>query len=566
MGVGSRFANCWDSPAVITIVRAPHRLLISIVAHSHRPDGDTRTFLFVFFNFIINYCSLALILNSLINYLRGWQPNWGRRGGGSLNLFSSSLPSFSPRRRRSSRSICCPHRRRCSRDRLPSEMKIYFYQTDIDDGQIGFYLLVSHLEKLQRRLLERSSFLSHQLRIGVILVGEQRSHLGDLLPQLVALVLRQLILVLLHLRLRVVHDRLRLVHRLDALLLRLVRLRVLLRILNHVLDLVLAETARRLDDDLLLLAGALVARRHVHDAVGVDVEGDLDLRNAARRRWNANECECAEEFIVRCHLALALVAFDLHLGLSVGGGGEDLRLLGWNCGVAGDEAREDAAEGFNSERQRRHVQQEHVGDIASENSALHGGTDGDGLVRVDGTRGLTTEDVLNGRLDLWHARHAADQQNFPDVRLGHLRIGQRLLARRDGALDEIANEILQLRARHLQVHVLGSALVHRQVRQVDVGLYRRRQLALCLLRRFLQPLHRHRILADVQALLLLELVHQIIDDVIVEVFAAEQRVAVGRLHLENSLLDLEDGNVEGSASQIVHGDAGSWSLSLIKIL
>lgn len=33
----------------------------------------------------------------------------------------------------------------------------------------------------------------------------------------------------------------------------------------------------RLDDDLLLLAGSLVPRVHVDDAIGVNVEGDLNL-------------------------------------------------------------------------------------------------------------------------------------------------------------------------------------------------------------------------------------------------------------------------------------------------
>ena len=45
------------------------------------------------------------------------------------------------------------------------------------------------------------------------------------------------------------------------------------------------------DRDLLLLAGAEVLRRHVDDAVGVDVEGDLDLRHAARRRRDARQVE-----------------------------------------------------------------------------------------------------------------------------------------------------------------------------------------------------------------------------------------------------------------------------------
>ena len=39
---------------------------------------------------------------------------------------------------------------------------------------------------------------------------------------------------------------------------------------------------------LLLLPGSLVARRHVDDAVSVDVEGDLDLGNSSRGRRNAN--------------------------------------------------------------------------------------------------------------------------------------------------------------------------------------------------------------------------------------------------------------------------------------
>jgi hypothetical protein len=43
---------------------------------------------------------------------------------------------------------------------------------------------------------------------------------------------------------------------------------------------------------------ALSLRRHVQDAVGVDVEGDLDLRHAARRRRDPVEVELADGLVV----------------------------------------------------------------------------------------------------------------------------------------------------------------------------------------------------------------------------------------------------------------------------
>ena len=44
----------------------------------------------------------------------------------------------------------------------------------------------------------------------------------------------------------------------------------------------------------------------VHDAVGVDVELDLDLWHALRRGRNADEVEVAEQLVVVHELALAL--------------------------------------------------------------------------------------------------------------------------------------------------------------------------------------------------------------------------------------------------------------------
>ena len=76
---------------------------------------------------------------------------------------------------------------------------------------------------------------------------------------------------------------------------------------------------------LLLLASALVSGADMDDAVSVDVEGDLDLWDAAGGRGDADQLELAEEFVVGGHLTLALEDLDLHLGLTVGSGREHLQ-------------------------------------------------------------------------------------------------------------------------------------------------------------------------------------------------------------------------------------------------
>src|SRR5262249_49800718 len=99
----------------------------------------------------------------------------------------------------------------------------------------------------------------------------------------------------------------------------LVFLGVSFGVLDHLLDVGLRQAARSLDADLLLLAGALVLRRDVDDAVGVDVESDLDLRHAARCRRNADQVKLAEQFVVGRHFALALEDTDRHCCLAVFG-------------------------------------------------------------------------------------------------------------------------------------------------------------------------------------------------------------------------------------------------------
>src|SRR5208337_1537827 len=115
----------------------------------------------------------------------------------------------------------------------------------------------------------------------------------------------ELVLVLLEQFLELVNALLGGVSRLDQLTLLLVLAGVGLGVPLHLVDLVLAQAAGRFDADGLLLAGTLVAGRDVQDAVGVDVEGDLDLGHAHPGRGNSLEVEVAEEAVVAGHRPFA---------------------------------------------------------------------------------------------------------------------------------------------------------------------------------------------------------------------------------------------------------------------
>ncbi len=219
-----------------------------------------------------------------------------------------------------------------------------------------------------------------------------------------------------------------------------------------------------------------------------------------------------------------------------------------------DQRRHHAAERLDTERQRRHVEQQHVLDVALEDAALDGRADGDDFVRVDALVRLLAEELLHELLDLRHARRAADEHDLVDVRRLQPGIGKRLPDRRHRALQQVVDELLELRARQLHLQVLRPVLIGGDERQVDVGLHHGGELDLRLLRRFLQPLQRHPVLAQIDAVGLLELGDDPVDDPLIEIVAAEVRVAVGRLHLDDALADLENRDVEGAAAEVVHGN------------
>jgi len=183
----------------------------------------------------------------------------------------------------------------------------------------------------------------------------------------------------------------------------------------HALDLVFAQAAAGLDADVLALAGGLVEGADVEDAVGVDVEGDLNLGHSTRRRRNAGQVEAADGLVVVGHGALALQHVDLHLGLVVGSGAEDLTLLGGDGGVGVDELGHHTAESLDTEAQRSDVEQQHVLHLAGEHTALDGGADGDHLVGVDALAGYLAEELFDLLLHGGDTAGAAHEDDLVDI-------------------------------------------------------------------------------------------------------------------------------------------------------
>ena len=340
------------------------------------------------------------------------------------------------------------------------------------------------------------------------------------------------------------------------------------RILDHVLDFFFRQAGVRLDGDLVFLAGSLVLGRHVQDAVGVDVEGHFDLGRATRSGRDAFQVELAQHLVGAGDLALALEHLDGHGRLVVFSRGEGLRELGGDGRVLADHLGHDAAQGLDTQGQGSHVQQQHVGALATQHLALHGSAHGHGFVGVHVLAGFLAEEFLDLFLHLGHAAHAADQDHVVDVGDRDACILDGGAARRDRAFDQVVHQRLQLGAGQLDVQVLGTCGIGGDVGQVDVGLCGVRQLDLGLFSSFLQALQSQHVLGQINALFLLELVDDVVDDALVEVFAAQEGVAVGRQHFELLFAvdvgDFDDGHVERATAQVIHGDLAVALFGLVQ--
>jgi len=109
--------------------------------------------------------------------------------------------------------------------------------------------------------------------------------------------------------------------------------------------------------------------------------------------------------------------------------------------------------------------------------------------------------------------------------------------------------------------MLRAAGISGDKRQIDIGLLNGGKLDFGFFRRFFQSLQGHSILPQVNTLVAFELIAKPINDSLVEIVTAEVSIAGGRFHLEGAAADIENGNIEGTAAQVINRDDFFFFLS-----
>mmetsp|Transcript_28988 Transcript_28988/g.81655 ORF Transcript_28988/g.81655 Transcript_28988/m.81655 type:complete len:550 (-) Transcript_28988:41-1690(-) len=255
------------------------------------------------------------------------------------------------------------------------------------------------------------------------------------------------------------------------------------------------------------------------------------------------------------HGALALKDLDGDGGLLILVGGEGLGLLGGDDCVPGDELGHHSSHSLNSQRQRGHVEQQDVGSLLTtltrQDASLDSSSICHSLIRVHTLAGLfAIKEVLEQLLHLGDAGGASHKHNLVNILLGQSRILHSLLDRAHGLLEEVIVELLETGAaeRLRQVNAIHQGLdlnLHLMlVRQGTLGaLSLTTELLLCTL-----------VLADILLVLLLDKLNEVLHDALVEVLASQVGVTVGGQHLKDTLINGQDGDIEGTTTKVKHQD------------
>ena len=295
----------------------------------------------------------------------------------------------------------------------------------------------------------------------------------------------------------------------------------------------------------------------MHNAVRVDIEGHFDLRHATRLLREVGQVELAERTVVAGKFAFALQHVNRHGRLVVFGGREHLALLGRNRGVTVDELGHHATESFDTQGKRGHVEEQHVlhGGVAAKHGTLDGGTDSHHFVRVHSLVRFLAEELLHGFLHGRDTGRTTDQDHFVDFAQGEAGVGDSLAAGFHGAFHQVGGQLVKLCTAEREVQMFRARSVGSDEGEVDVRGSRGRKVDLRLFRGVLQTLQGHLVLLQVDArIVLLEFVVDPVDNHFVEVVTAEHRIAVGGLHAEHAVVDFQDGDIERTATEVIHGD------------
>ena len=304
------------------------------------------------------------------------------------------------------------------------------------------------------------------------------------------------------------------------------------------------------------LAGLGVSCRDVDDSVLVDLEGDIDIDVSAPGLLEPREFELAQQLVFGQVPGLALTDPDDDGLLVVLERCEGPSLLDRDGRVSLDDGLCESARHADLERERRHVEEERLVLDVYEGGGMDGGAHGDDLVRVYVGAWVLLEILAHGVVDDRQARRSTDQHDAVEVPRDHACLLERFVADLEGALDQVVYECLEFAGGHraFERERRRSIGGGHDVWDADVALFRDGEFLLGRLGGHLELLQSEWVVAEVDPLLLHELVREQVDQPVVEVVAAQEGVSAGGEHLEDVVSDLEDRDVESAAAEVVDSD------------
>jgi len=257
---------------------------------------------------------------------------------------------------------------------------------------------------------------------------------------------------------------------------------------------------------------------------------------------------------------------ELDGGLAVADGGEGLLLDGGDRGVAGHDDGHDATLHLDTEGERNDVEEEEVlglgALLAGDDGGLDGGTVGDGLIGVDGpVELLALEEVLEEGLDLGNTGGATDEDDVVDLLLLALGVLEHLVDGVEAGDEEVVAELLELGAGQGEdeVNALGEGV------DLDGALGGGGEVPLGALDGGPKAADGPGVVANVLAVLALELGLEELDNAVVKVLTSEVGVSGGGLDGEDARVDGEEGDIEGASSEVEDED-GALLLALATLL
>jgi len=319
----------------------------------------------------------------------------------------------------------------------------------------------------------------------------------------------------------------------------------LLGILDHLIDLNGRETTNGVGDaNGSFAAGGAVLSSDLQETVGIDLKGGDKLGLTTGHGRNAIKFELAKETVVAALSTLALVNREGDRGLVVLDGSEDTRFIRGNGSVTRHNNTEDVTLHCNTQGQRSNIEKEEIlglfGSLTCEDGSLDGSTIGNGFIGINGLVELTTTEVLRDEcLDLGDTGGATNKDDIVDLLTSHLGILQNPLDGVKSGLEHSGIDLLEPSTRDVrrEVFTLVEGI------NFNSGLSDTRECPLGTFASRPETPESTSIIRNVVLSLPLELILEVLEESVIEIFASKMSVTSSSLHREDTAANVEERNI-----------------------